>query len=230
MTEVIKGDILKPSALSSQKEDHIIQYDWKCNVQSGDSGVVLGKDDVYQTAFFEAFPNEPSCFIRGEGKDIAESETNAWNKYIKIKDCNHEMERRDRTDGYGFCKHCSYCSTVFEPLTKCCKCGVKTAYTHDFRNKWYCEKHAHSMPNDPNSSPYSLTRKMWVKFPRKYKKKVKLALSKVYSDSPFKDIGKIRIEKRTVGFRATAGSQQVVTLTRRPLKGLIKSIKEKDKR
>ena len=40
---------------------------------------VLGEESKkthYKTAFFEAFPKNPSCFIRGEGKTIEEAEEN----------------------------------------------------------------------------------------------------------------------------------------------------------
>lgn len=30
----------------------------------------------YRTAFFEAFPKKPNCFLRGEGKTIEEAEEN----------------------------------------------------------------------------------------------------------------------------------------------------------
>ena len=67
------------------------------------------------------------------------TEKNAWDKYQKIIVCNHEMERRDRKDGYGYCKHCSYSSMVFEPLTRCCKCGIPTNYCSDYKNNFYCK-------------------------------------------------------------------------------------------
>ena len=73
-------------------------------VQCGDKGVVFSKKGGYTTAFFEAYPKKPKCFIRGEGKDVEEAELNAWDKYQKIISCNHEMERRDRVDGYGYSK------------------------------------------------------------------------------------------------------------------------------
>ena len=107
------------------------KYDWGCFCQGGSRGIVLPSgsfnkmfkedpleglvegmmdEESYTTAFFEAFPKNPSCFIRGEGKNIEEAEESAWKKYQKILTCDHEMERRNRTDGYGYCKHCSYSS------------------------------------------------------------------------------------------------------------------------
>ena len=153
------------------------KYEWDCGCQGGGKGIVLPSGsfdkifdsdplaglvegmvdkEAYTTAFFEAFPNKPKCFLRGEGKTIEEAEESCWNKYQKVLSCNHEMERRKRTDGYGYCKHCSYSSTVFEPLTKCCKCGEPTAYSQDYKGKWYCKKHNKTKPKNPNPSRWEL--------------------------------------------------------------------------
>lgn len=143
-------------------------HEWDCLVQGGTGGTVFSKSGNYSTCFIEAFPKNPNCFIRGEGKTIQEADDAAWAKYLKIKSCTHEMERRTRTDGYGYCKHCSYSSTVFEPLTKCCKCKEPTAYTYDFRGKWYCKKHSRVKPKDPKQKA-----DFWgeeKKTPRKLKK------------------------------------------------------------
>jgi hypothetical protein len=128
-------------------------------VQCGSNGVVVNnleaafggdfskENTAYTTAFFEAFPKNPNCFIRGEGKDIEEAELDAWNQYQKIKNCNHEMERRNRTDGYGYCKHCSYSSMVFESLNKCCKCKKPCNYSVDTKGNHYCKRHDILMPH-----------------------------------------------------------------------------------
>lgn len=162
---------------NTQKE-HELQYDWSYDgkdigVQGGGSGVVFSKDGNYKTAFFEAFPDKPSCFVRGEGETIADAEKDAWERYQKILVCDHEMERRDRRDGYGFCKHCSYSSMVFEPLNKCCKCGIPTRFDNDHRNNWYCKKHAQNKPKNPN--PSSWEKHLDKRIPRKLKKKFKEA-------------------------------------------------------
>jgi len=176
-------------------KDYESKYEWEnCSCQGGSSGIVLPKnsfskvfngdplkglaegmasEESYMTAFFEAFPTEPKCFIRGEGKNIKEAEEEAWNKYQKIITCEHEMERRTRTDGYGYCKHCSYSSMVFEPLTKCCKCKKPTAYTKDYKGKWYCKKHSYTMPKNPNPSRWEKMHNMDNKLPRKRKKLLK---------------------------------------------------------
>lgn len=170
--------ILKLGLFSTVKE-HPLIYDWsedgkEISIQGGDEGIVLSSVGNYTTAFFEAFPDKPRCFIRGEGENIAKAEEDAWNKYQKILVCNHEMERRDRTDGYAYCKHCSYSATVFEPLTHCCKCGVKTAYSKDFRGNYYCKQHSINKPKDPNPDTLErMVRRMKKRLPRKFKKQYK---------------------------------------------------------
>jgi hypothetical protein len=82
------------------------------------------------------------------------------------------MERRDRTDGYGYCKHCSYSAMVFEPLTKCCKCNKPTNFTSDYKGNHYCKKHARFLLKDP-SEPID---EIQSKLPRKIKKALKKAL------------------------------------------------------
>lgn len=135
------------TARKSAGDPYECKHAWDDNmfVQCGGNGLVIGKNQ-YRTAFFEAFPKKPSCFLRGEGATIEEAEQACWDKYQKVLTCDHEMERRDRTDGYAFCKHCSYSSTVFEPLTKCCKCGVPTANASDKDEKYYCKKHKRFIP------------------------------------------------------------------------------------
>ena len=152
------------------------KYDWGCFCQAGEHGVVFYSNGNYSTAFFEAFPEKPKCFLRGEGKTVEEAEEKCWQKYQKVITCNHEMERRHRTDGYAYCKHCDYSAMVFEPLTKCCKCGVPTAYAEDMRGKYFCKKCSHTIPRkymddlDPN-------KKAKRRLPRKLKKMVKQGAS-----------------------------------------------------
>lgn len=115
----------------------------ECFVQCGNSGIVFTKksiaesfatplesaieileiqgnpenrgEEYYKTCFFEAFPLE--TFLRGEGKTIEEAEEKCWNAYAKILGCqSHEFERRNRQDGYAFCKHCNYSGMFLEPL------------------------------------------------------------------------------------------------------------------
>ena len=149
-----KGRVAKMSSFGrgeEYKDGYPCKKDWpeECGLQGGSNGVVFSKSGNYNTAFFEAFPSSPKCFIRGEGKTVVEAEADAWEKYQEIIVCDHEMERRDRKDGYGYCKKCSYSATVFEPLTKCCKCGVPTSWSKDYKGNWYCKKHYRNKPKKP---------------------------------------------------------------------------------
>lgn len=90
-----------------------------CYIQGGDRGVVLdhaGKP--YRTAFFEAFPNDPDTFLRGEGSTVAEAEDNCWQQYQRLISCKHgPFERRNYTNGAGFCTQCGmWFPKVFDEL------------------------------------------------------------------------------------------------------------------
>lgn len=219
------------------------KYDWNCFCQGGTSGIVLPKGsfdkifggntleglaegvsskESYITAFFEAFPKTPSCFIRGEGKTIEEAEENAWNKYQKILNCNHEMERRGRTDGYAYCKHCSYSSTVFEPLTKCCKCGEPTSYSKDYKGKYYCKKHSRNKPKNPNPDKWELMHSMDNRLPRKYKKLLKNCAKKSFEKSNVH--GKIKFSYK-VFIKFTCEEHELCLLFKKHEKDLIKKYK-----
>jgi len=140
------GKKIRVSSIGAKESEYETKYDWGFFCQSGTGGIVFSASGNYTTAFFEAFPRQPSCFIRGEGATVEEAEQQAWEQWQKIQGCEHEMERRNRKDGYGYCKHCSYSAMVFEPLTKCCKCGEPTNYTYDTKKQWYCKKHSRNMP------------------------------------------------------------------------------------
>lgn len=104
------------------------QHDWPEDIfiQGGERGVVLGgPTGAYQTAFFEAFPEDPrSGFMRGEGKTLAEAEEKAWEQYQVWLCCDGKgpqphgpYERRQYRNGAGFCTRCGiWMSQVFEPL------------------------------------------------------------------------------------------------------------------
>jgi hypothetical protein len=90
-----------------------------CYVQWGDTGVVFRRKEhggSYETAFFEAFPGD--TFIRGEGKTVAEAEAHAFAQFIRFSACSgHDFERRNYTNGAGFCKHCGmFKGKAFEPI------------------------------------------------------------------------------------------------------------------
>lgn len=135
---------------NSNGKEYTCKYNWDndCFLQCGDKGIVMREKDIFQTAFFEAFPKNPNTFIRGEGKTIEEAEEKAWNKLQKYKSCKkHEFIRNGYTNGAGFCKHCGlFKSHAFEPSTKCCICGTPTDWTKDNKNNWYCKEHDKRIP------------------------------------------------------------------------------------
>lgn len=173
----------KVKASNSSGGDYECKHPWTFFVQCGGSGIVFGKEKSYTTAFFEAFPKEPSCFLRGEGATVEEAEQQCWDKYQKLISCEHEMERRHRTDGYAYCKHCSYSAMVFEPLTKCKVCNVPTNYDSEKDNKtFYCRKHYRLMPKSKKLS-YSFSDGD-ARYPRKLKKQLKF-----YAEKEFRSAG-----------------------------------------
>ncbi len=192
-------------------------YEWDCFCQAGTSGIVFSTEGNYETAFFEAFPNNPSCFIRGEGKDLDEAEKKAWDKYQKILVCDHEMERRDRKDGYGYCKHCSYSSKVFEPLTKCCKCNTPTNYSTDYKGNHYCKKHDRCKPKNPNPTKWELHRER-KRLPRKLKKKLKSAATQIFRLNGHSDKVYLTVTLLT---RFTCGNREISLLFKKQQKNLI---------
>ncbi len=141
-----------------------------CFVQCGDDGLVISKpmqgvlesenplkeaveNTSYTTAFFEAFPNNPNTFIRGEGPTVEDAEKSAWDKLQKYMTCKgHIFERRKYTNGAGFCKHCGlFNSKAFEPTTRCCICDLPTWYSMDMNNFHYCKEHVELMPEHAKS-------------------------------------------------------------------------------
>jgi hypothetical protein len=211
-------------ARKSFGETYDCQKEWSddCDVQCGDSGIVFSKKGNYRTAFFEAFPKNPSCFLRGEGATIEEAEENCWNKYQKVITCNHEMERRHRKDGYGFCKHCSYSNMVFEPLTKCCKCNVPTSFHSDYKDKHYCKKHYRLAPKDPNSKGgiFDFSKK---RIPRKRKKLLKQAAIYKFRKSGCND--KVFMNF-SVSKKFTCGDKVLTILFKKQELTLIQELKE----
>lgn len=159
-------------ARNSFGDPYRCRFEWTCFVQCGASGIVFtdrkmqdaldapvdalkeaAEGDparVYTTAFFEAFPNDPDTFIRGEGVTIEEAEKKAWGEFQRISACrNHEFERRGYTNGAGFCRHCGlFSGKAFQPSEICVICGVNTYYTSDFDGKWYCAEHERSIPDE----------------------------------------------------------------------------------
>lgn len=109
------------------KEPYPCEKEWpdNCFVQCGEGGVVLCGENSYRTDFFEAFPKEPSTFIRGEGKSIQEAEVDAWAKYQRILACDgHEFRRKGTTN--GVCVKCNlFQSNILAPIQCCSVCGLE---------------------------------------------------------------------------------------------------------
>lgn len=142
-----------------------------CFVQCGGRGIVLSSpieeafknpDDVvgaiaavtggpipkggYRTAFFEAFPREPECFLRGEGKTIEEAEERCWSKLERIRACpGHDFDRRERKDGFAFCRLCGLAGSFLEPLTTCSVCGTRTHEAIDNKGRMFCLDHYYEL-------------------------------------------------------------------------------------
>jgi hypothetical protein len=165
----------------SQMKGNTEKYKIKCNwahdwtYSVGNDGLVICKNaDSYTTAFFEIYPRNPDCYLRGEGDTIEEAEIEAFGKWIKILSCRkHDWERRGRKDGYAFCKHCNLSGTYLEPLSKCKICKKTTNYDSDKNENHYCKKHASNIPKKLRLE--ALWGKKYVKMPRKLKKKLKKA-------------------------------------------------------
>lgn len=132
-------------AKKSFGEPYECVFDWPddCFVQCGENGLVISasKED-YNTAFFEAFPKNPSTFIRGEGKNIMDAEQQAWNKHNKYLACEKHEYRRHREDSeHGICIHCGLFTThVFAPVYSCDICQKKEV-SLEYDNKYYCLEH-----------------------------------------------------------------------------------------
>lgn len=124
--------------------DYDCFFEWpeNCYVQCGDKGIVGSSKGVYETAFFEAFPKEPSTFIRGEGANIKDAEYNAWQKYNKYLACNHHEYKRHREDSeHGICIHCGlFTSHVFAPVYQCSVCQ-KNEVALAYDKEHYCLEH-----------------------------------------------------------------------------------------
>lgn len=112
---------------STFSSNYELTHNWPedCKVQGGSKGAVVGQTTGYVTAYFEAFPKNPSCFIRGEGKDMKEAEDKAYEKFIKYTTCaKHEFEKvTTYKNGMGKCKHCGMMKVVFESDYECVVCG-----------------------------------------------------------------------------------------------------------
>lgn len=127
-------------------EDYECKMNWPQDifVQCGGKGIVISRQKdmpSYKTAFFEAFPNNPSTFIRGEGASIEEAEESAFKKYEKIMNCQgHEYKRRGNSE-HATCMHCHLFTSFCLPPETSCEICKKENINHGFNNMFLCEKH-----------------------------------------------------------------------------------------
>jgi len=129
-------------ARKSWGEDYICLKSWPTDafLQCGDNGLVVGKKS-YTTAFFEAFPKNPSTFIRGEGLNLELAEADAFCKYERIMACpQHEYKRRNDSE-HGACIHCNlFTSHCFSPINSCNICR-KTHVNYGYKDNNLCREH-----------------------------------------------------------------------------------------
>ena len=122
----------------------------------------------YRTAVFEAFPRNPSTFIRGEGRSLAEAEESAWLQFQKIGSCpSHEFERRGYRTGAAICRHCGLFSshalaTTLDPCVVCGRDDNRASYGPDRHGRWHCEKCFRSIPEPDKSSIHRMVDRMRV--------------------------------------------------------------------
>lgn len=113
-------------------------------LQCGEKGLVISRTKEkpsYTTAFFEAFPSNPSTFIRGEGANLEEAELAAFTKYQKIISCtDHEYKRRQDSE-HAICVKCNlFTSHHFPPVHSCSVCN-KEHVNYEIFNKYFCQQH-----------------------------------------------------------------------------------------
>jgi hypothetical protein len=137
------------TARRSFGKPYLCLQEWpeNCFIQCGGSGIVFSKDNIYDTAFFEAFPRDPDCFLRGEGESVEDAEKECFKKYQRVLNCQgHEFEPRGRDDGYGYCIHCPLSqSDVLKPAFNCIVCDVPCYGYTDKEDKQYCKKHYYDL-------------------------------------------------------------------------------------
>lgn len=103
-------------------------------------------------AFVEVHTTTPGIetFFRCNAETIEVAESTAVMLYGKYEDClangtHDEYERRDYTNGVGFCKTCGmFKSHAFEPTTLCVVCGKPS--TDGVRNRILCDVHKETDP------------------------------------------------------------------------------------
>jgi hypothetical protein len=130
--------------------------DYNCGFGWADDCFVQCGGSERRGFFFEAFPNNPDTMVRGDSAiSIEDAEKKAWDKFLKHTNCKLDHSNPDNFDrkgyenGVGFCKECNlFIGDMFEPVNKCCKCGVPTYYSPDINNDWWCNECSLNMPEE----------------------------------------------------------------------------------
>lgn len=142
--------------------DYACQHEW-----AGDCFVQCGGCEKYGF-FFEAFPQNPNTFLRGDSKvSIADAEEKVWQKLLKHSSCEldhanpENFEKRKYRNGVGFCVGCGmFASGIFPPSEICIKCGANTYHTCDKDGKWWCEECSKTIPEELLSDFQKLSRRI----------------------------------------------------------------------
>lgn len=113
--------------------DYEPRHEWNCQTVSRPGWEPTGK-----RAHFEAYPNDPKTFLRGEGDTERDAEDAAWAELLRYRACEgHEYTSRDPWggrywNGGGFCIHCKmFACDVFSSLESpvtCAYCGTPTDF------------------------------------------------------------------------------------------------------
>lgn len=117
----------KISVNGMTREEYLCHHEWPeaCRVQHG-KGVVISKNGNYKTPFFEAFPDKSITdgYVRGEGETIEESEYNAYQKYVAMRDCKEHSYQQKRKSRDAVCVHCKSLKTQYYPPSDEKKCSI----------------------------------------------------------------------------------------------------------
>lgn len=174
--------------------NEIARHPWPadCGIQGGDNGIVFTNGAMseafentdkgieviaaagglvnppgsYRTAFFEAFPRNPSSFLRGEGKTLAEAEDDCWKAWQRILSCpGHEFERHQYRCGAGICRHCDLFSTsaFLTILDHCVVCGEASNGTiggPDLHGRMHCKRCYPLIPESEKSDLHKMLDQM----------------------------------------------------------------------
>lgn len=111
-----------PVVMRKCTPEHMPSTEWgpDCHVQWGGRGIVLSDTkQAYSTAYFEAFPDTGSGFIRGEGTTVSEAEEKALSKRRKELACSsHAWSRKGYSNGLCFCRNCGCSQSVMPAIIK----------------------------------------------------------------------------------------------------------------